>query len=103
MSHPRSHLELVCNLAIGGNCSNAAMRNEVCSNTACFDSLFIDEGFGALDSNNLALAISTLERLQATGRQIGVISHVEELKERISVKIDVAPCGGGKSAVQILS
>ncbi len=67
------------------------------------DSLFIDEGFGALDSNNLALAISTLERLQATGRQIGVISHVEELKERISVKIDVSPCGAGKSTVHIVT
>lgn len=66
------------------------------------ESLFIDEGFGALDSNSLAMAVSVLEQLQATGRQVGVISHVEEMRERIAVKVEVAPIGNGRSTVQIV-
>lgn len=66
------------------------------------ESLFIDEGFGALDSNSLAMAVSVLERLQATGRQVGVISHVEEMRERIAVKVEVTPIGSGRSTVQIV-
>jgi len=67
------------------------------------ESLFIDEGFGALDSNSLAMAVSVLEQLQATGRQVGVISHVEEMKERIAVKVEVTPIGGGHSTVQVVT
>jgi exonuclease SbcC len=65
------------------------------------ESLFIDEGFGALDSTSLAMAVSVLEQLQATGRQVGVISHVDELKERIAVKVEVIPVGGGRSLVKV--
>jgi DNA repair protein SbcC/Rad50 len=65
------------------------------------ESLFIDEGFGALDSTSLAMAVSVLEQLQATGRRVGVISHVDELKERIAVKIEVTPVGGGRSTVKV--
>ncbi len=67
------------------------------------ESLFIDEGFGALDSNSLAMAVSVLEQLQATGRRVGVISHVDEMKERIAVKIEVMPIGGGRSTVQVVT
>lgn len=67
------------------------------------ESLFIDEGFGGLDSNSLAMAVSVLEQLQATGRRVGVISHVEEMKERIAVKIEVTPVGAGRSTVQIVT
>ncbi|HEX2525859.1 MAG TPA: AAA family ATPase [Geminicoccus sp.] len=67
------------------------------------ESLFIDEGFGALDAQSLSMAVSVLERLQATGRRIGVISHVEELKERIAVKVEVTPRGGGRSSVAVTS
>lgn len=67
------------------------------------ESLFIDEGFGALDSTNLAMAVSVLEQLQATGRRVGVISHVDELKERIAVKIEVTPVGGGRSTVKVVT
>jgi DNA repair protein SbcC/Rad50 len=67
------------------------------------DSLFIDEGFGALDSTNLAMAVSVLEQLQATGRRVGVISHVDELKERIAVKVEVFPVGSGRSIVQVVT
>jgi DNA repair protein SbcC/Rad50 len=65
------------------------------------ESLFIDEGFGALDSTSLAMAVSVLEQLQATGRQVGVISHVDELKERIAVKVEVSPVGGGRSKIRV--
>ncbi|MFY9268405.1 MAG: AAA family ATPase [Candidatus Manganitrophaceae bacterium] len=67
------------------------------------ESLFIDEGFGALDSNSLAMAISVLEQLQATGRRVGVISHVEELKERIAVRVEIMPLGGGRSSIRVLT
>ncbi len=67
------------------------------------ESLFIDEGFGALDAQSLGMALSVLERLQATGRRVGVISHVEELKERIAVRVEVTPQGGGRSTIQVTS
>ena len=54
------------------------------------DTLFIDEGFGSLDSESLDLAIRTLIDLQSSGRMIGVISHVAELKEQIPLRIDVS-------------
>ncbi len=54
------------------------------------DTLFIDEGFGSLDAEALELAIRTLVDLQRTGRMIGVISHVSELKEQISMRIDIS-------------
>jgi exonuclease SbcC len=67
------------------------------------ESLFIDEGFGSLDSSSLAMAISALEQLQATGRRVGVVSHVDELKERIAVKVEVVPVGGGRCTVQVVT
>ncbi len=53
------------------------------------DTLFIDEGFGSLDAEALELAIRTLVDLQRSGRMIGVISHVAELKEQIPTRIDI--------------
>jgi exonuclease SbcC len=65
------------------------------------ESLFIDEGFGALDTSSLGQAIAVLEHLHATGRRVGVISHVEEVKERIPVKIEVMPVARGRSVLAI--
>lgn len=53
------------------------------------DTLFIDEGFGSLDQESLDLAITTLIDLQTTGRMIGIISHVTELKEQMNLRLDV--------------
>ncbi len=53
------------------------------------DTLFIDEGFGSLDGGHLDLAIQTLIDLQGSGRMIGIISHVSELKEQVKARIDV--------------
>jgi exonuclease SbcC len=66
------------------------------------ESLFIDEGFGALDPASLGQAVALLEQLHASGRRVGVISHVEELKERIQVKIEVTPTGRGASRIEVI-
>ncbi|WP_018478966.1 AAA family ATPase [Pontibacter roseus] len=67
------------------------------------NSLFIDEGFGTLDAETLDAAISTLENLQASGKMIGIISHVEALKERISTQIVVKKRAGGVSSVEVVA
>ncbi len=61
------------------------------------DSLFLDEGFGALDEDALENTLETLSSLQQNGKLIGVISHIAALKERINVQIIVSPVSGGKS------
>ena len=53
------------------------------------ETIFIDEGFGSLDAETLDSALTTLIDLQSYGRNIGIISHVSELKERIRPKIEV--------------
>lgn len=63
------------------------------------DMLFIDEGFGTLSGEPLQNAINTLRSLHtATGRQVGIISHIEELKERIPVQIQVNQEGNSSSS-----
>ncbi|MGQ9370208.1 AAA family ATPase [Azospirillum sp. ST 5-10] len=63
--------------------------------------LFIDEGFGSLDPDSLDVALSCLEALQASGRQVGVISHVPAMVDRIGVQVRVTPLGGGRSTVAV--
>lgn len=60
------------------------------------ETLFIDEGFGTLDPESLDLALRTLIDLQQSGRTVGVISHVAELRERIDVRIEVS--GGNRGS-----
>jgi exonuclease SbcC len=62
------------------------------------DTLFIDEGFGSLDPESLDLAIRTLIDLQSTGRMIGIISHVTELKTQMGHRVDVT---SGRSGSKI--
>jgi exonuclease SbcC len=64
-------------------------------------SLFIDEGFGTLDPRSLELALSVLDSLQATGRQIAVISHVQGMAESIGHRVRVRPRGTGRSVVEV--
>ena len=61
--------------------------------------LLIDEGFGTLDPATLDSALSVLDALQATGRQVGVISHVPALVERVGAHVRVVQRGGGRSEV----
>ncbi len=61
--------------------------------------LLIDEGFGTLDPGTLETALNVLDELQARGRQVGVISHVPALVERVKAHVRVVPRGGGRSEV----
>jgi len=72
------------------------------SHTIRVESLFIDEGFGCLDPDTLEVALATLDSLQASGRKVGGISNVPGLAERIGVRIEVVPDGGGRSKVRVL-
>jgi len=65
-------------------------------------SLFIDEGFGTLDPDTLEVALSCLDSLQASGRQIGIISHVQGLVERVGTRIQITSCGDGHSNLKVL-
>ncbi|MCB0571561.1 MAG: AAA family ATPase [Phaeodactylibacter sp.] len=76
--------------------------SDLAGRKAQIHSLFIDEGFGTLDESTLDLAISTLENLQASGKSIGIISHVKALKERISTQIVVQKKGNGFSSVEVV-
>jgi exonuclease SbcC len=65
------------------------------------ESLFIDEGFGSLDADTLRVAMDALDSLQAMGRKVGVISHVQEMTERIGTCVQVKRMAGGQSQVVI--
>ena len=84
-------------LALALGLSDLAGRNTL------IRSLFIDEGFGTLDESTLDMAITTLENLQASGKTIGIISHVPALKERIATQIRVNKQGNGYSQVEVVS
>lgn len=71
------------------------------SNRMKIESLFIDEGFGALDKETLQTALMMLEKLQSSGRKVGVISHLAEMLEQIPVKVNVVKLSPGKSRVEI--
>jgi len=71
------------------------------SSTLKIESLFIDEGFGSLDPESLQLAMDALDGLQAQGRKVGVISHVQEMHERIPVQIQVRRLGNGLSTLEV--
>ncbi|WP_027406578.1 AAA family ATPase [Anaerovibrio sp. RM50] len=66
------------------------------------DAMFIDEGFGTLDPETLDIAMKALLKLRASGRMIGIISHVDVLKERIDRRIDVIKDAEKGSRVKIV-
>lgn len=72
------------------------------SNRMRVESLFIDEGFGSLDAETLRVAMDALESLRTQGRKIGVISHVQEMTERIPVQVRVNRAGNGKSYLEVI-
>jgi len=75
--------------------------SELASQKISIDSLFLDEGFGTLDAQSLEMALNALNLLQSGGKMVGVISHVEALKERIPLQIEVIPRGDGTSYVKV--
>ena len=88
--------KFIISLALALGLSDLASKN------VKIDSLFIDEGFGTLDSNTLETVISTLETLQSQGKMIGIISHVENLKERIPTQIKITKKSNGISIVDVV-
>ena len=74
---------------------------ELSRGRAQLNSLFLDEGFGTLDTETLDIAIAALEGLRMQGRSIFVISHIQELTRRLPVKINVKKQGNGSSSIEI--
>ncbi|MDR3066586.1 MAG: chromosome segregation protein SMC [Comamonas sp.] len=72
----------------------ALALSDLVSSKTSIDSLFLDEGFGTLDGDTLEIALAALDALNASGKMIGVISHVEALKERIPAQIRVEKAAG---------
>ena len=66
-----------------------------------FEALFVDEGFGSLDPEALNEAIDALHELHATGRMIGVITHVEAMKRELPTGIEVIVCPDGPGSTLI--
>ena len=83
----------IVSLALALGLSGMASRN------VRIDSLFLDEGFGTLDSETLEIALETLSTLQQEGKIIGIISHVPALKEHISTQIILEKTAGGRSRI----
>ena len=82
----------------------ALALSDLVSHKTSIDSLFLDEGFGTLDGETLEIALNALDSLNARGKTIGVISHVDALKERIPLQIRVAKSFGvGFSTVEVVA
>jgi exonuclease SbcC len=77
--------------------------SELASRTHPIDSLFIDEGFGTLDAETLEVALCALENLRSLGKTIGIISHVELLKERLTTQVRVERGAGGCSTLRVVA
>ena len=67
-----------------------------------FEALFVDEGFGSLDPDALDEAIGALSQVQASGRIVGAITHVEGMKERLHVGIEVRRCANGRGSTLVV-
>lgn len=87
--------KFIVSLSLALGLANMASKN------MSIDTMFIDEGFGTLDSDYLDVALNALSNLQSEGKIIGVISHLNELKERIATHIEVVPSGNGHSKIRI--
>lgn len=81
--------------------SLALALSELSSGRSRLESLFLDEGFGTLDSETLDAALCALESLRLSGKTVGVISHIEQLTGRMPVRIDVERAGNGTSTLQV--
>jgi exonuclease SbcC len=80
----------------------ALALSDLASKNVRIHNLFIDEGFGTLDPETLETTLTVLDLLQADDeRSIGVISHVEALKERIAAQVQLIPDGRGNSRIQV--
>ena len=89
--------KFIVSLSLALGLANMASKN------MRIDTMFIDEGFGTLDTDYLDVALNALSNLQSEGKIIGVISHLTELKERIATHIEITPSGTGHSKIQIIN
>ncbi|PIE84194.1 MAG: hypothetical protein CSA07_03045 [Bacteroidia bacterium] len=78
-----------------------ALSELAASSEQQLEMLFIDEGFGTLDDTTLNLVSEALNRMQQSGRKVGFISHVQQLTERMPVRIEVRPTSAGASRISI--
>ncbi|WP_347986390.1 AAA family ATPase [Methylomonas sp. AM2-LC] len=76
---------------------------DIANNGKSIESLFLDEGFGNLDSEALYLAMSTLENLKFQGRTVGIISHVDGVKKRIKTQIELVKKPNGYSELKLVA
>ena len=67
------------------------------------DSIFIDEGFGSLDTDTLDTAMRALESIRQSGRVVGIISHVSELQSRIPTMIRIWKTASGSAAAKVIA
>ena len=81
--------------------SLALALSDLAAGSTTIESLFIDEGFGTLDVNTLQMAIRALQSLESQGKTVGIISHVEKLKQSIDTQVQVSKKGGGYSQVSV--
>ncbi|GAB3571782.1 AAA family ATPase [Hymenobacter daeguensis] len=117
--HPSEHLDLLVvdeyqagatrsmNSLSGGESFLVSLAlalglSELAGRKTQIDTLFIDEGFGTLDPDTLEVALAALEQLQGLGKTIGIISHVEALKERVNTQIQVRRGAGGVSTLHVV-
>ena len=77
--------------------------SELASQKISIDSLFLDEGFGTLDAQTLDTALDALNKLENRGKMVGIISHVEMLKERIPLRISIKKGSMGISEVELIN
>jgi exonuclease SbcC len=89
--------KFIISLALALGLANMAGKN------MRIDTMFIDEGFGTLDTQYLEVAVNALRNLQSEGKIIGVISHMAELKEQIPTHIELIPGGIGHSKIRVRS
>ena len=75
--------------------------SDITSKRTNIESLFLDEGFGTLDAETLETALAAIDALNASGKTVGIISHIETLKERIFNKIEIKPMSDGTSRIYI--
>ncbi|MBS3965131.1 MAG: AAA family ATPase [Methylomonas sp.] len=76
---------------------------EIANHGQAIDSLFLDEGFGNLDAEALYLAMTTLENLKTHGKTVGVISHVDAVKNRIKTQIELVKKANGLSEIRLVA
>jgi exonuclease SbcC len=67
------------------------------------DTLFIDEGFGSLDSDTLDQVMAVIDELRDRGRAVGIVSHVADLKDRVSERLEVRRLPDGSSALTVVA